>query len=315
MLTALRAALLRALWFLATLAGAVLLVQILLHAAPGDPIDLLPNGAELRPRLEVEWGLDRPIGERVLRYLTAAAAGDLGTSLVVRPGTPVRELVGAAAWRSAGTLGPALLLGVGLSTALALWTRGRRPVARLVLQLATTAPVFLLAYLLVLGLNEATWALVQAGRLDRPDWFALPDQPSAVRDALAISVLALGSGALGETHAALEEAVERILRSPFVTAARARGGGVAAVVLRNLVPPLLAVVAQRVAPLLGGLVIAEKVLLMNGAGALLWQACLQRDHPLAMGLGLAGALVVAGAQLLTDLTRLALDPRLRRGEP
>lgn len=314
MSTALRAALLRALWFLATLAGAVLLVQALLHAAPGDPIDLLPNGAELRPRLEVEWGLDRPLPARVLRYLGAAATGDLGTSLVVRPGTPVVELVGASAARSATILFPALLLGLGLSCALALWTRGRRPVARLALQLATAAPVFLLAYLAVSGLNEATWALLQADRIERPAWFALPDQPSLLRDALAVTVLALGSGALGETHAAIEEAVERILHSPFATAARARGGGLVGVVLRNLLPPLLAVAGQRVAPTLGGLVIAEKVLLLNGAGALLWQACLQRDHPLAMGLGLAGALVVAGGHLATDLARLALDPRLRRVE-
>lgn len=315
MWTALRAALLRALWFLATLAGAALLVQILLQAAPGDPIDLLPNGAELRPTLEAQWGLDRPVPERVLRYLGAAAGGDLGTSLVVRPGTPVLELVAAAAGRSARILLPALLLGLGLSAAMALWTRGRRPVARLTLQLATAAPVFLLAYLLVLGLNELTWALLQAERITRPAWFALPDQPSLLRDALAISVLALGSGALGETHAAVEEAVERILHSPFAMAARARGGGLVGLVLRNLLPPLLAVAGQRVAPTLGGLVIAEKVLLLNGAGALLWQACLQRDHPLAMGLGLAGALLVAGAHLVTDLARLALDPRLREGQP
>ncbi|NOY26155.1 MAG: ABC transporter permease [Oligoflexia bacterium] len=314
MFTALRAALGRGLWFLATLAGAVLLVQVLLWAAPGDPIDLLPNGDELRPALEAEWGLDQPLPIRSARYALHAAQGDLGTSLTVRPGTAVSKLVRDAAGRSAVTLSLALIVSVTLSLGLALITRGRRPVVRLVTQLLTVPPVFLLAYLLVLSINVVTWGLVQDGTIARPEWFALPDQASTLRSALAVGVLAVGSGSLGETHAALESALIRILHSPFVTATRARGAHIGPTVLHNLLPPILAVASRRVAFLLGGLVVVEKVLLLNGAGALLWNACLRRDYPLAMGLCLVSALAVSGAQLVADLARLALDPRLRQAQ-
>ncbi|RME21437.1 MAG: ABC transporter permease, partial [Deltaproteobacteria bacterium] len=64
--------------------------------------------------------------------------------------------------------------------------------------------------------------------------------------------------------------------------------------------------------LVGGLIVIEKVLLLNGAGALLWDACLKRDHPLAMGLALAAAFAVAASRLGVDLGRILLDPRLRR---
>jgi len=312
MWTALRAALTRALWFAATLVGAAFLVQLLLWAAPGDPIDLLPNGAELRPALEAEWGLDQPLPMRLGIYLVHALHGDLGTSLAVHPGVAVRSLLGPALARSAKTLVLALLLSLALSLVLALLTRGRRPVLRALVQLLTVAPVFLLAYLLVLGLNEATWSLVQAGTIARPSWFALPDQASSLRDGLAILVLAVGSGSLGETHAALELELVAVLRSPFATAARARGQPLLGLTLHNLLPPLLAVAGRRVPFLLGGLVIVEKVLLMNGAGALLWQACLKRDYPVAMGLCIAAALAVAGSRLVVDLARLGLDPRLRQ---
>ena len=312
MWTALRAALSRALWFAATLVGAVFFVQLLLWAAPGDPIDLLPNGAELRPALEIEWGLDQPLPVRLWTYLVHALHGDLGTSLAVRPGVAVGTLLGPALGRSAEILVLALFASLILSLALAGLTRGRRPLVRGLVQLLTVAPVFLLAYLLVLGINEATWSLIQAGTIARPAWFALPDQPSALRNALAIAVLAMGSGSLGETHAALEQELVTILHSPYATAARARGQPLSGLTLRNLLPPLLAVAARRVPFLLGGLVILEKVLLINGAGSLLWQACLQRDYPVAMGLCLAAALAVAAARLVVDLARLALDPRLRR---
>ena len=45
---------------LATLLGATGLMLGLLVLAPGDPIDLIPNGAAIRPQLEKEFGLDRP---------------------------------------------------------------------------------------------------------------------------------------------------------------------------------------------------------------------------------------------------------------
>ncbi len=311
MWSAARAAGASALWFISVLVGAVVLVQLLLWAAPGDPIDLLPNGAELRPRLEAEWGLDKPVPVRVLTYLGRAAGGDLGTSLTVRPGAEVRDLVTAAVGRSAKLLIPALAVGLLLAIGLALVTRGRRPLLRGAVQLVTVAPIFLLAYLLVVGVNDLTWDLLQAGRIDRPDWFALPDQDSWVRTLLAVLVLGLGSGSLGELHVATETELVRLLRSPFVAATRARGGSVPRIVGRNLLPGLLAVAGRRVPFLVGGLIVIEKVLLLNGAGALLWDACLQRDHPLAMGLALAAALAVGATQLAVDLLRLALDPRLR----
>ena len=81
--------------------------------------------------------------------------------------------------------------------------------------------------------------------------------------------------------------------------------------LRNLLPPLVEVGASQVAVVLGGLIVVERALQLNGAGDLFWRACSQRDLPLACGLAASAALVVASARLLSDLTRLWLDPRLR----
>ncbi len=310
---AMRAVGLRAAWFAATLLGAVFFVQFLLWAAPGDPVDLVPNGEEIRPLLEAEWGLDRPLPVRFLASVGRALHGDLGSSLTVRPGAPVAELVARAAGASAHLLLPALLVTVLAGTALAWFTAGRGAWARRVVQAVSVAPVFLLAYLLIVGINETTFALIEAGRIARPGWFALPDQPSALRTALGILVLAVGSGSLGEVHAGIEDELVRIRDAPFVEAVIARGGRPGWHVLVNLLPPLAALAANRVAFLMGGLVVIEKVLMLNGGGALLWEACLRRDYPLATGLVLAMALVVAAARLLGDLARIAIDPRLRGG--
>lgn len=301
--------------FLVTLAGVVLLAQLLLHAAPGDPVDLVPNGEEMRAGLEAEWGLDRPFHERYLSFLGRAARGDLGTSLTYRPGASVTDLVLPAAGRSLGILLPALVLAMGTSTVLAWRTAGRPGSTRRVVQVVSVAPVFLLAFVAVHVLNEGAFLLVERGLVPRPSWFALPDQESALKLALAIGVLAVGSSCLAEVHAAVEDELVRIRNAPFVDATLARGAAVGPVVLRNLVAPLATLTASRTAFLAGGLVIVEKVLHLNGAGAMLWQACRLRDYPLALGIAVLAAAVVAGARLAGDLVRVAVDPRLREPSP
>lgn len=297
--------------FVATVLGAALLVQLLLAFAPGDAIDLLPNGEELRPVLASEWGLDRPLPERLFTTVGRLAVGELGTSLTWRPGAPVAELMLDAGLRSLSLLGPAVVLAAALAVGLAtVSARGGTRLLRSV-QLVSVIPTFVAAWLLVTGINAAVWALLERGLVQRPDWFALPDTASPVRTALAVGVLAIASGGLTEMHAACDTELRRLRAAPFVDAARARGEPTWTLLLHNLLPPLLDIAASRTAWLLGSLVVVEKVLLISGAGAALWQACRLRDYPVAIGLTLGAALVVAGARLAADVARLGLDPRLR----
>lgn len=294
-----------------SLLAATTAVQLLLWLAPGDPIDLLPNGAELRPVLEVEWGLDRPIGSRVIRNVGQAITGNLGTSLTYRPGTPVTEVLAGPTARSGALVLASLALAVVWSAGLAALTRGRRRDFGRLVRTVSAAPVFLLAHLCVHGINEVVWYLVQAGHIVRPAWFALPGEASAVRTALAIVLLATGSGVLAEMHREAEQALLGIRRSGFVEAARARGEPTFARVAWHLMLPLASMAAARTGFLLGGLVVVEKVLLIHGAGAVLWQAALLRDMPVAMGITLSAAATVCAARLLADAVRLSIDPRLR----
>lgn len=295
----------------ATLLGATALLLALLVLAPGDPIDLLPNADEVRPTLEAQWGFDRPAAERWALHLARLARLDLGTSLAYRPGAPVAEVLAGPAARSALLVGASLLLVTAWGTLLAFATAGRPSRARAVVQAVSITPVFLLAHAVVGALNGATWWAVGQGLLARPDWFALPDQPSVLRSVLAVVLLAVGSGALAEVHGEVEDALVRIRASAWVDAARARGQPSWPLVLRALVPPVAHTLANRAALLVGGAVVVEKVMLLNGAGAVLWSATLLRDYELALSIAVLAAALVAATRLLADGVRVVVDPRLR----
>ncbi|MEQ1503156.1 MAG: ABC transporter permease [Myxococcota bacterium] len=298
----------------ATLVGATALLLALLVWAPGDPIDVVtPIGADaaLRPQLEREFGLDRPATVRWLSHLARFATLDLGTSYAYRPGAPVAELLPVPAARTFGLVAGASALVVGWGTALALATAGRPSIVRSVVHAISLAPGFALAHAAVASINAVTWWAITRGTVARPEWFALPDQPSAVRTSVAVVVLAVGSGALAEVHAEVEDAIVRIRTSPWIDAARARGASTWPLVLRALIPSVAATLAGRATLLVSGAVVIENVLLLRGIGAVLWRAAELRDYELALSIAVLLAGFVAGARLLADGVRFAVDPRLR----
>ena len=201
---------------------------------------------------------------------------------------------------------------MGWGTALAWRHSGRTSWTQRSVQAVSLVPVFLAAHLIIDGLNRMTHAAVTAGWIARPGWFALPIEPSTVRSLIAITILAVGSGALSTVTDEIDDALSRVRNSGFVDAARARGTATWPHVLRNMVVPLISITTRRLAFFVGGLVILEKVLLLNGVGRILWEAALLRDFPLALGVGLVLAAVVASGRLIGHIVALSVDPRLRQ---
>jgi peptide/nickel transport system permease protein len=294
---------------------AAALLQTLVAFTPGDAADVVAGGETvsggdaLADGLRHAWGLDASAAERVLRTLSDLMRGDLGTSWTVRPGAPVTELLGAAVPDTLVRVGAALLAACALAGPLAL-TRARSRAAWGVGVLGAP-PVFLIALLAVAGLNAAAWQAMEQGWIERPAWFALPDTPSGLRTALAVLLLAIAGGAFNDLYGALRAEVERIRRAPFAEAAASRGEAPTPLLLRHLATPAAALLAARVPWLLGAAVVVERMLMLDGAGSLLWTACGRRDAPVAVGVAVTCAALVGVARVCADGVRAAVDPRVR----
>ncbi len=315
----LRALALRALTFVATTAGAVLVVTALFSAVPGDAIDALPNGPELRSQLEAEWGLAGGFGERLADALPRAARLDFGHSLTVSPGAPVLPLAASAAGRSAALLLPAAALallagflgaafaGDGAERPVGAW---RRLLVRAVAALSAV-PAVLAALAVVNGVNAGTWSLMEAGRVERPAWFALPESDHAVRSALAVLVLAGASASLLWMLRRAGDSLTQLGQETFVVAERARGGPLVPLYLRHLAAPAARLGAAQAPALLSALIVVERAFGMPGAGSLFWESCGLRDWPLAVGLAVVAAVTATSARFVADAVAVIVDPRER----
>lgn len=299
-------------WTLAWI-GAVALVQILVVLAPGDAVDTLPDPA-LRAQLSLDWGLAEPVWQRILTGTLRGLTGEWGSSWTVHPGASVAGMVGIAMMHSAPVLLGAWILAVGLGVA----ARGQATAKSAIL--LSAFPVVIVAVGATQWINAGVWYGMERSYWSRPDFFALPTEAGWARDALAIAALGVGSGVLGEVAARLGAADAALSEAAFVLAARARtgslpdrrGSALTKLLWRHRVVPILEASQAAFSPLVGGLVIVERLCARPGAGDLLWRAVAVRDVPVATGavVALAGCTVVIG--LVLDLARRAWDPRLRR---
>ena len=82
--------------------------------------------------------------------------------------------------------------------------------------------------------------------------------------------------------------------------------------LRNSMLPVATMIGNRFGSVLVGATLTENVFGWPGLGRLLVTASLNRDFPLILGLILCVSFVTVVVNLLTDLSYLLIDPRIRQ---
>ncbi len=300
----------------------LLLIFLIVHAAPGDPVLYLygqhiSSGEELQ-RLRAQYGLDQPLLARFLVYLGNLARGDLGRS--ISTGHPVGQVI-------ARHLPPTLLL---MLTALVLAVGGgvllgavaaRRPntVTDSALMLLTligySIPTFLLGLLLILILSVHVPLFPTFGMT------TLGQDYTGMRRAIdVIHHLTLPAIVVAVWYLAIYARITRVsligvLREPYVASARAKGLSEWTVTfhhaLRNAMLPLVTNLGLQLGSMVTGAIVTETLFAWPGIGYLSYTALLQRDYPMLVGIFVISSVCVLVANLLTDLAYAMCDPRIR----
>jgi peptide/nickel transport system permease protein len=287
----------------ATLLVSSLIIFSAIHALPGGYADVFLGAyatPEAKARIERQFGLDDPLPVQYAKWLTSAARGDFGVSLVTQK--PVAEEFAARLPVTAtiAALAAAIALFVGAPAGLLAGAFGSsrlvQPAARLFGSLAISVPDFVIGVLLLFLVSRVfTWA----ASLSR-----------TILPAVALSALGLGLIMTAARHSAVAAA-----RGAWVAAARSRGATRLQIlkrhVARNAAIPVATIFGVYFGYLLGGTAIVEATFTAPGVGRYLLQAVQLRDYPVVQ----AGALIVVSAfitiNLLVDLVYGWLDPRIR----
>lgn len=273
----------------------------------GDPaVLLLPVGATEQQIADLRsgLGLDRPIWQQYVTYLSGAVRGDFGQSFqFMRPAIDVvLERMPATMALAFSALGIGIVLGAVAGSLAAVWRGTVVEAGVMVLALLGQAtPVFWLGLLLIL-LFAVELGLLPTGGYDGPASLILP-------------ALTLGTFTTASIARLLRSSMLDVLRDDHVRTARAKGLMPSTVFLwhvaRNALIPVVTMAGILAGELLGGSVVTETVFSWPGVGRVIVQAMESKDFPVVQ----AGVMVIATTfvviNLFVDLIYGVLDPRIR----
>jgi peptide/nickel transport system permease protein len=314
-----------------------LLVFLLIHAAPGDPADLLLSDeaspadiAEARHR----WGLDQPIYVQYLRFLANVASGDLGISF--RYADPVLDLIGQRLPATIELALVSLLIAVAFGVPLGVWA-GARPnswadnLGSMFGFFGISMPSFWLGIMLILVISGYFNWLPSSGRNTygvgqgaETGFYIIEGlftgNMKAAWDGIKYIIMpaiALGTGMMGLVMRVTRSSVLEIMSEDYVRTARAKGLGENRIlwkhVLRNSLVPVITVVGLELGTLLSGSIIVETVFAWPGSGSLLISAIQSRDYPLITGTVLTYTIAFVAINFAIDILYAWIDPRIRFG--
>ncbi len=305
----------RLLTLVPVLAVVGIVVFVLVHVAPGDPAAVMA-GNEATPervaQLRHDMGLDLPIWEQFVTWVTGVARGDLGQSYFLDE--PVTEsLVQRIEPTGLLTL-YALLFSIliGLPAGIIAALRRNSCIDRLTMVTSlggVSIPSFWLGILLILAFAVRLRVLPAAGYV------------SFTKDPLEnFRYLLMPAFSLGLQSAALLARVVRssmldVLQDDYVRTARAKGLRDRIVLVRHALPnamiPTLTIIGNSLGTLLGGAIVTEQVFNIPGVGRLVVESVLRRDFPVIQGAVLAIAAVYVLVNLVVDIAYVIADPRIR----
>ena len=287
----------------------------LLYLAPGDPAAIIA-GDQATPadieRIRVSLGLNEPFLERFGDWLWQILHGNLGTSIFTN--LPVSHMIAQRIEPTLSLMVLTVIFSIVVAIPLgvvAAWKHGSL-IDRMVMLLAVfgfSTPVFVVGYLL---------AYIFALRLD---W--LPVQGfESIRQGLwpFLRTLILPTIALGLIYVALLARITRttmldVLNQDYIRTAKAKGVGQLPILflhaLKNAAVPIVTIIGNGVALLIGGAVVTESVFAIPGLGRLTVDAILRRDYPVIQGVVLLFSITYVLVNLVVDLLYTVFDPRIR----
>jgi oligopeptide transport system permease protein len=284
-----------------------LLTFAMMHVVPGGPFDRerAPASPEIERNIKAKYHLDEPLWKQYLRYLGAAARGDLGVSLKYRNHT-VNDII-AQALPVSMTLGIlAFGFAIGIGVPLGFFTAIRRGqwadhLGSFLALLAVCIPSLVVAPLLVV-LFAIKWRLFPVGLWGSPLHAILP-------------MIALGLFFAGKISRLMREGMLNTMQSEFITTARAKGLDENTLMFRHAfrlaVLPVVSYSGPLLADLLTGSFVVENIFQIPGIGVFFVNSMSNRDTTMTVGLVLLYAVLLVSLNLLVDFAYAFIDPRVK----
>jgi ABC-type dipeptide/oligopeptide/nickel transport system permease component len=325
----------RLILLLPILFGVSVAVFLVMHLFTVDPAEIILGQHATPEQVAVvreELGMNKPIYVQFWDYISRAAQGDLGQSVITKTSI-TEELMKrfpATAELAVLAICIASVLGISLGVISAvkqnsLFDYGSMMVALL----GVSMPIFWLGLMMIILFSVTLGWLPASGRIAigfQPENITgfylldslLTNDTEAFWNAskhLMMPAIALGAYSTAIIARMTRATMLETIRQDYVRTARSKGLRESVVVvkhaLRNALIPIVTVIGLQMGALLGGAVLTETVFSWPGIGSYIVDGIMVSDYPRVQGAVLLIGTIFVLVNLIVDILYCYLDPRIQ----
>jgi peptide/nickel transport system permease protein len=297
--------------------GVSVVVFIIIHSAPGDPVvNMLGIEAteENIEALRAQHGLDEPLYVQYLDWLLRMLQGEMGRS-ITEDGRTVAGLIGSAlpATLFLAVASMAVALVIAIPAGIISAVRKNTPTDYTVTIGALTGisvPNFWLGLMLILVFARTL------GWLPPGNYVSPTEAPAEALVHVALPAVTVGTAFTALIARQTRSSMLDVLNRDSVRMARAKGLSGRKVLVRHALKqallPVVTVAGLQFGYLLSATVVVEQIFAWPGLGRLVFRSVLSQDYPTVQGTVLVIAALFVLVNLIVDMTYSYLDPRVGR---
>ncbi|WP_366554776.1 ABC transporter permease [Aquibaculum sediminis] len=300
----------------------VILNFFLIRAAPGDPAQVMAGEAGASDEMFIEqlqerFGLNRPLHEQLFIYVKGIVTLDMGWSY--RQDQSVASLIGQRLPATLLLTGTAfcislmfgVLMGALAAARVGKWTDSLITTVALIFY---ATPLFWIALMAILLFSVYLGWLPGFGMVSVGAGYTGLAYIGDILAHLVLPALTLGLFYTAVYARMTRASMLEVMEMDYVKTAKAKGvapGRITRVhVLRNALLPVITLAGIQAGQMIGGAVLTETVFAWPGIGRLMFDALLQRDYNLLLGIFFVSSAMVVLFNLITDLVYTFVDPRI-----
>lgn len=292
-----------------------LVVFVIVGLIPGNPAAIiLGPGASQEAIAAVtrQMGLDRPLPQRYVLWLSHILRGDLGVSYLNEE--PVLQVIGTAIPVTTELAICAVFVALLVSLPggiIAAAHQGRPPdiMVRVLAIIGTAMPVFISSVVLIFLFGVRLEWLPASG------YAPLSQGLVANLRSMILPAVSLGMFVATPLTRYLRAEIIKTMTEDYVNTARMKGLSELRIqlvhVTRNALGPFVTALGIQVGYLLGGAVLIETIFALPGIGLLSVKAISTRDYEVLQGVVLLVGIGFVAINIVVDLIQFMLSPRLR----
>ena len=304
--------------------GISLIMFIVMHLAPGDPASMRYGmnpevSGSARAEFSKMYDLDKPVTVQYFLWIKRLVKLDFGRSL-----TNDQPVISRIASRLPATLilqFASIILIFCIAIPLGIYSAVKRNslfdrVTTVLVFIGYATPAFWLALLLIFFFGVKLQCLPISGM---SPWYTIYlgtfDKFTDLLRHMVLPVAATAFGSLAALSRYSRSSMIEAMEGNYILTARAKGLTPKRIILvhalRNALLPIITIMGLTLPALISGSFIFETIFSWPGMGRLGYEAIMNYDYPVVMGVGIIATFLTLIGIFISDVLYALVDPRIR----